>query len=60
MHVATLRNSRGIFDKLPTRDAEFLVANYLQGCNNVSLMLVADSGCKCKKRVVGGFFFFST
>jgi len=56
VHVATLRISHGIFDKLPRRDAKFLVANYLQGCNNASLILVTDSGCECKKRVVGVFF----
>ena len=41
-----MRNSRGIFDELPRRDGEFLVANYLQGRNNASVMLVIDSGCE--------------
>jgi hypothetical protein len=41
-----MRNSHGIFDKLPRRDAEFLVANDLEGRNNASLMLVTDSGCE--------------
>jgi hypothetical protein len=49
VHVATLRNSHSIFDKLPRRDAKFLVANYLQGCTNASLILATDSGCECKK-----------
>jgi hypothetical protein len=41
-----MRNSHGIFDKLPRGDAEFLVANYLQGRNNASVMLIIDSGCE--------------